>query len=75
MPCFMGSGVQLVSIYKVGKLIYSKGEHHEKTHILNKMVCVPVWEKVLGLFNEADADVFCIQESKLQEGRSIWNCL
>ena len=26
-------------------------------------------ERISGLFREADADVFCIQESKLQEGQ------
>ena len=34
------------------------------------MACGPVWEKgFLDYFKEADADIFCIQESKLQEGQ------
>ena len=27
-----------------------------------------------GIFEEADADIFCIQESKLQEGQISWSC-
>ena len=27
----------------------------------------------LDFFHEADADIFCIQETKMQEGQLIWN--
>lgn len=28
----------------------------------------------MDIFKELDADVFCIQETKLQAGRLNWNC-
>lgn len=31
--------------------------------------CAPAWAKVSKLFDETDADIFALQETKLQEGQ------
>ncbi len=34
------------------------------------MACAPVWARAFLNFDRADADAFCLQETKMQEGQA-----